>query len=77
MALSFLKQLSERFLHYWQAEDPAAACLIFITLAALGTEGWNLYLHIMPTVMTSLGFTGPFQRNGATLIFMHCMVLEV
>ena len=30
-----------------------------------------------PTILVSLESTGPYQRNGASLVFMRCVVLEI
>ena len=30
-----------------------------------------------PTILASLESTGPYQRNGVSLVFMRCVVLEI
>lgn len=39
MPVHSLKQLLARFLQCYEAQDPSASCLIFVTIAAFGTEG--------------------------------------
>ena len=34
-------------------------------------------LRNRPTILVSLESTGPYQRNGASLVFMRCVVLEI
>ena len=34
-------------------------------------------LRNRPAILVSLECRGPYQRNGASLIFMHCVVLEI
>ena len=81
-------------------QDPAAARLIFVIVAALGANGccrklsgiapsmigqWvyvffrlgQPQLRNRQTILASLESTGPYQRNGASLVFMCCLVLEI
>ena len=34
-------------------------------------------LRNRPTILVSLESRGPYQRNGASLVFMRCVVLEI
>ena len=34
-------------------------------------------LHNRPTILVSFESTGPYQRKGASLVFMRCVVLEI
>ena len=34
-------------------------------------------LRNRPTILVSFESTGPYQRNGASLVFMRCVVLEI
>ena len=34
-------------------------------------------LRNRPTILVSLESTGPYQRNGISLVFMRCVVLEI
>ena len=34
-------------------------------------------LRNRPTILVSLESTGPYQRNGASLVFMCCVVLKI
>ena len=101
LPVPFLKQLLARFRTVGKMQDPAAASLVFVTVVALGAEGFCRQLHEWvapskigqwiyvffhrrhpkvrnrPTILVSLESTGPYQRNGASLVFMRCVVLEI
>ena len=69
-------------------QDPAAARLRFVVVAALGVEGCHSLndrtvnfrcghpkLQIRPTILVSLEYAGSHQCNSTSPVCIHCMVL--
>ena len=96
----FLKQLSARFQHCWQAARPCCCTPDICPRSCLGRWGvlpkieWvapsmiGQWIYVFfrrghpqlcnrQTILVSLESTGPYQRNGASLILMCCVVLEI